>query len=154
MSKQQWRGAVNQKRGYITEELAHAQLERLGVHMVDKLHTGWRLVRWIDRRRKLAQVAPHVKVRGDHTGILKGGRRVLAETKSHDGDTLPFGTLKKHQHAALTENAQLGGLSLVVWITDTLWVMDYSLLVADGWEKYKSIDADRAARCEWRGVRD
>lgn len=147
------RGRVNRRQGQVGESIAKVQLRLLGVRMLEDIHNHWLLTRWVDRAKMIAQVTPATKVAGDLTGVLPGGRRVLAEVKDFDGDTLVYSRLKTHQHYYLSENAALGALSLIVWVRyGQPLVIEYSKLAGLGYGPGKSITLDMATAAEWKGV--
>lgn len=149
------RGRINRRQGEAGESIAKYQLRVLGVCQLEDLHNHWRLIRWVDQKRMVAQVAAASKVAGDLMGILPGGRRVLAEVKDCDEDTLPYSRLKPHQHDNLKQNADLGGLSLIIWVRyGQPLVIDYSLLADLGYGPRGSISLGIAAAAEWKGVRN
>ncbi len=153
MSDHTMRGRINRRQGEAGESIAKYQLGVLGVCQLEDIHNHWRLIRWVDKTRMVAQVAAATKVAGDLTGILPGGRRVLAEVKDCDESTLVYSRLKPHQHNQLRQNADLGGLSLIVWVRyGQPLVIDYSLLDNLGYGPGKSISLDMAAAAAWRGV--
>jgi len=100
------------------QELAAAALRQLGIEMVEQIGTPVHLIPV--KTSKAAPPAYRViygeKVSGDHHGILKGGRSVLAETKTILDRNLRYSDLRDHQPARLSEHASHGGLSLLVWV--------------------------------------
>jgi hypothetical protein len=148
-------GLRNQRVGARAEEVATMQLRILGVEMIETIHNAWKVIEWVNRPAGLARVVPAEKVSGDRVGILPGsGRRVLAEVKSTDEDRLVWSRLKPHQHQALARNEELGGVSLLVWVTPAgdVKVMRYPDLLDAGWKSGKSIALAMADQCAWEGV--
>ncbi len=151
-SMNKWRGRRSQRSGAIAEDIAAAQLRRLGVELVEKVHNAWKVTGWVNRATGLAHVVPAEKVSGDYVGILPGsGRRVLAEVKTGDDSRLQWSRLRPHQHEALRLNAACGGVSLLVWIAPggELHVMSYPALIDTGWRAGKSVGRDLACLCAW-----
>lgn len=105
----------NRKQGNAGELLVRRQLELRGVLLVEKIETGWGIVR--GKGGRIVSAYPLEKVAGDFRGVLPGGRSVLVEAKTTEG-TLPYSQLKNHQHKALKAHHDAGGLSLVAWVYD------------------------------------
>lgn len=118
-------GRFSQQRGKQGEQIARLQLQLLGVEMLEKIATP---VRVIDRKfirlpgRRIKEwwcrIVWGEKVSGDWRGVMPGGCRVLAEVKFTENGRLTWSTFEDHQREALTQNHELGALSLVVWVTD------------------------------------
>ena len=104
-------GYRNQSAGKQAEQIAMVLLRVMGIEMVEKIATPHIVTRDRDNQQKIIYTT---KVSGDVRGILPGGRRVLCESKSPDRN-LRRSDFKDHQLAALTENHEWGGLSLVAW---------------------------------------
>ena len=135
----------NRKQGNAGEDIAAIRLRQLGVEMVETIEVGWGIIR--GTTGKIIHTYPLKKVSGDFRGILPNGRSVLAEVKTTDG-TLPYSQLEAHQHLALREHHEWGGLSLLVWVHDgTVSVMVYPVA---GFVPRTSIKA--ADVVEWEGV--
>lgn len=155
MSRNRWQGLRNQKRGAAAEDVAAAQLRILGVEQVEKVHTAWKVIEWVNRAAGLARVVPAEKVSGDYVGIMPGsGRRVLAEVKTGDDGRLQWSRIKPHQHEALRLNHAFGGVSLLVWITPEgdVHVMSYPALIDAGFHSGGSVTGALACLCAWDGV--
>lgn len=145
-------GKRSQTLGEIGERLARIALEQMGVEFVERIHTGYKLLGWLNPAQRIARVAPVARVSGDFRGIIPGGRSVLAEVKTrtkHD-DRLLFSDLKQHQRAALSRHNYFGGLSLLIWIAadggfiDTerdLFVLQWPV---DGFVARKPLTRERA----------
>lgn len=128
-----------QHTGKAGEARALRVLHSRGVEMVEKIGTpvriiaskgGWHRIVWGD------------KVSGDHRGILPGGRSVLAETKTILDRNLHYSDLRDHQPDRLTLHAELGGLSLLVWVHQTgIFVMQWPI---DGFVKGTGITPEEA----------
>jgi hypothetical protein len=100
--------------GKIGQEHAAAALRRLGVNMVEKIGTPVKLIP--ARVKGTYKVVWGEKVSGDHRGILEDGTSVLAETKTIMDRNLVWSDLRDHQPERLSEHAQYGGVSLLVWV--------------------------------------
>lgn len=144
-------GTLSQKRGDAGEDIAALQLSLSGFEMVEKIHTGWRIIRWLDRTKMIAHVVPFKKVSADYNAIYpRTGQRVLVEVKTNDKIRLTYTTLKEHQHLRLQENITYGGISLLIWVNwGTVHVMDYSKLTQQGFKKRSSINLAMTQDCSW-----
>lgn len=114
-----WVGFKNRASGEHAEILVKAALQRLGLRMVEKVNTPWKVI-FRDGpggRRTVQHAFPVEKVSGDFRAVEPStGRSVLVESKNHDADTLPFSTFRPHQILALTQNHEAKGLSLMAWV--------------------------------------
>lgn len=138
----------SQRKGAHGEQAAEMALKTRGVRMLHKIATPIKIV----GTKKLGgqpwhRVVFSEKPPGDWGGILPDGRRVLAEVKTR-GERLLWSDLKPHQRTALTTNHKLGGVSLLVWVTDysDVYVMRWPV---PGLAPRKSIDRQQAAGLEW-----
>lgn len=129
-----------QKIGQHGQDLAAATLRGLGIRMVEKIGTPVHLIPSRVHMRgesQTYQVIYGEKVSGDHRGILPGGRSVLVEVKTILDRNLRWSDLREHQPERLTEHADLGGLSLLVWIHHTgVYVMRFPM---DGFKRGNSL---------------
>jgi hypothetical protein len=128
--------------GKAGQNYAASALSILGIRMVEKIGTPVKLIP--SRFPGLFGVRFEEKVSGDHRGILPGGRGVLAETKTILNRNLTYSDLRVHQPARLSEHAELGGLSLLVWVRapHEIYVMEWPI---DGFGPGKGITPERAA---------
>lgn len=138
MSRQQ------QHTGKAGEELAKRALERIGVQMVEKIGTP---VRIIPGRRPIYGE----RVSGDHRGVAPGGISVLAETKTIIGHNLVFSDLREHQPGRLSLHADLGGISLLVWVyaADEVFILRWPV---PGFEPGTGIAPERARELTIRSL--
>jgi hypothetical protein len=105
---------AQQQVGKAGEDWAANAVRALGVEMVERIGTPVKIVRtkpggWV-------QIVWGEKVSGDTRGVLPGGRSVLVETKTILERNLQWGDLRPHQPGRLSQHAELGGLSLLVWV--------------------------------------
>lgn len=105
----------NRKRGNLGEMLVKRRLELLGVCMVEKIETGWTIIR--GKGGRVVDAFPNEKVSGDFRGVMPDGRSVLVEAKTIP-NKLQHSNLEEHQREALQAHHELGGLSLVAWVHD------------------------------------
>ena len=104
-----------QRIGKAGEGAAARALAALGICMVERIGTP---VRLIPHGRYFAVIWGEW-VSGDHRGVLPGGRSVLAETKTALDRNLRWSDLRAHQPQRLSRHAELGGLSLLVWVHES-----------------------------------
>jgi len=118
-----------QRIGRAGQNVAAATLSRIGIEMVEEIGTPVKLIPASAQRRDVFRVVFGEKVSGDHRGILRGGRSVLAETKTILDRNLRYSDLREHQPGRLTDHARLGGLSLLVWVhTSGTYVMSWPIV--------------------------
>ena len=126
--------STNRKQGATGEAIVAMELRSRGVCLVERVHTPWGIQR--AKGGRITGAYPLEKVSGDFVGILAGGRFVRCEVKTTDG-RLPYSQLEPHQHSALLQHHELGGLSLVGWVHDGIVsIMQYPVM---GWVAGKSI---------------
>lgn len=115
---------------------------RCGINMVEQIGTPVILLPVQTQRRNTYQVIFGEKVSGDHRGLIGNGISVLAETKTILDRNLRYSDLREHQPARLSEHANYGGISLLVWVHGTgAYVMRWSV---EGFEAGTSITRARA----------
>lgn len=128
--------------GKIGQEHAAAALRRLGVEMVERIGTPTKHIP--ARVKGTYTVIWGEKVSGDHRGILPGGQSVLAETKTIMDRNIVWSDLRDHQPTRLSEHAEHGGLSLLVWVHTTgVYVMRWPVA---GFGPRKSITPEQAEK--------
>ena len=129
-----------QRVGKHGQNLAAQALRALGVEMVEQIGTPVFLIP--ANVKDVYRVVYGEKVSGDHRGILRGGRSVLAETKTILDRNLRWSDLREHQPERLQEHSKHGGVSLLIWVHHTgVYVMTFPLI---NFSRGKSIDIDRA----------
>lgn len=108
------RNRANTMRGDYTQEIVGHRLRVLGLKMVQRIATGWRLQRG---KHGIMGATPLAKVHADFTAIVPGtGQSVRCEVKARRDGVLSLADFAPHQVRALTEHHELGGLSLVGWV--------------------------------------
>lgn len=144
-----YRGRRSQKKGKESEGLAEMLLRLKGVEMVEKIATPFVITDTRrDRYGTWYRIVWEQKVSGDRRGILRGGRRVLAEVKARKHN-LQWSNFEDHQVEALNRNHELGGLSLVVYIHPTInVVMEWPI---PGFGPGVGISPEEAELYEWSG---
>jgi hypothetical protein len=115
---------------------------RCGINMVEPIGTPVILIPVVSQRRNTNQVIFGEKVSGDHRGLIGDGKSVLVETKTILDRNLRYGDLREHQPARLSEHANYGGISLLVWVHGTgAYVLRWPIA---GFEAGKSITHEQA----------
>jgi hypothetical protein len=149
----QEQGRLNKRQGDIGQSVAMLALRRLGVLMPEEIATP--VILRPARAPVPGKPTPFFvtygqKVSGDHRGVLLGGRSILAETKSMHGDRLMFSDLRPHQPERLTEHAEAGGISLLIWASEYgTFTMRWPV---PGFKKGTSIKVDQAKALDLDGL--
>lgn len=102
------------KLGKAGEEHAMNAIRGLGVEMVERIGTPFTILK--TKPNHWYQGFFGEKVSGDARGVAPGGRSVLVETKTIWGRNLRYSDLREHQPERLSQHAELGGWSLLVWV--------------------------------------
>lgn len=124
------------------QNLAASHLSQIGIEMVEQIGTPVKLIPISQQRKDVFRVVFGEKVSGDHRGILRGGRSVLVETKTILDRNLRYSDLREHQPGRLTDHADFGGLSLLVWVHHTgVYIMEWPI---EGFVEGKSITPEKA----------
>lgn len=105
-------GLKSKLAGDFGESVARSVLQQMGVKMIERVHTPWRIVRV---GKRIVSAHPKEKVCGDFIGIYDGGKKVLAEAK-YRPRKLSICDLEDHQIIALNDNNKFGALSLLIWV--------------------------------------
>jgi len=142
-----------QREGKAGQNVAAVMLTAIGIERVRQIGTPVRLVdSTITSKGIYFKVVWGEQVAGDHTGIAPGGIFVLAETKTHDGTTLPWSVFRDHQPGELSDHALCGGISLVVWVCgQDIFILRWPV---PGFGPGKSIPIDYARQANITTVRD
>jgi hypothetical protein len=129
-----------QRIGKAGEEWVVPALRGLGVEMVQPIATPiHKIPTKLPGAFRVIYADP---VLGDFTGILPGGRFVLAECKTILERNLQWSDLRPHQPGGLSRHAELGGVSLLVWVHSTgIYVMRWPVA---GFGPGKSISPEAA----------
>jgi penicillin-binding protein-related factor A (putative recombinase) len=104
---------LSQSKGKVGQDIAIMILRTMGVQMVEAISTPF----VVTHRKKggWIKIAYSEPVSGDINGIMPNGIRVLCEVKARDRN-LRKSDFEDHQLAALQENHNNFGISLVAWI--------------------------------------
>jgi len=114
-----------QRIGKAGEDWAMNAVRGVGVEMVERIGTP---VKIVGTRGEWYRIKWGEKVSGDARGVLPGGRSVLVETKTIRDRNLRWSDLRTHQPGRLSQHAELGGLSLLVWVHSTgIYVMEWPI---------------------------
>ena len=134
--------------GSAGETQAANALRRIGVDMVEEIATPV-IVR--QQGGRLVVLGYKEKVSGDHRGIYRG-RSVLAETKTVIDRNLQYSDLRSHQPERLAYHAELGGLSLLIWVHHTgVYIMQFPI---EGFYKGRSLSVERARELNIESIED
>lgn len=143
---------AKQRQGAIGQSVATLALKSRGVRMPEEISTPVILRparKPIPGKPTPFYVTYGEKVSGDHRGVLPGGRSVLAETKSMSGERLTYSDLREHQPGRLSEHAELGGLSLLIWASQYgTFVMEWTELLKFGFRPGKGIGIEDAKKLD------
>lgn len=133
---------AEQRIGRAGQNVAASALSRIGIELVEMIGTPVFLTPAHAQRKDIFRVRFGEKVSGDHRGILPGGRSVLAETKTMLDHNLQWSNLREHQPGRLTDHANFGGLSLLVWVHNSgVYIMRWPVIAfCEG----KSIGVEKA----------
>lgn len=138
-----------QQIGKSGEEWAENVLHSLGIEQLERIGEPIKAIPFDKKHPGVYRVIWGEKVIGDYRGILPGGRSVLCEVKTILDRNLQYSDLRPHQPAGLTRHAELGGLSLLVWVSSSgIAVMEWPI---NGFGPGKSITPERAALESWKG---
>ena len=110
-SKQGRTVSANRRKGDETEKAVCNRLRALGMQCVQKIGTPWRIIRGASGG--IVDAKPGARVSGDFHALVDG-RGVLIESKRRD-ERLRWSDLKDHQHMALKQWREAGGLALIAW---------------------------------------
>lgn len=111
------RGKRNMARGTTGQEVIGWRLRALGLLMVERVHTPWRVQRTPAKNGQPSRITGATqmeKVSGDWRAVMPGGKSVLVEVKAVDH--LTFSEFADHQVKALNDHLAAGGLSLIGWV--------------------------------------
>jgi hypothetical protein len=130
--------------GAAGEDQGEAALARVGVFQIEKIGTPAKYIP-INAKLTLQSIFKIVfgeKVIGDRRGVARGGLSVLAEVKTCFDRNLQWSDLRPHQPKGLTDHDALGGISLIVWVTDNgVHVMRWPI---DGFGPGKGLTKEKA----------
>lgn len=134
--------------GKAGEDASVYALRLLGVRQIESIGTPVKVVPH-PTLKGYYRVGWGETVIGDRRGVLPGGRSVLCETKTILSHNLRWSDFRDHQPAALTEHAELGGLSLVCWVSEVgPIIMEWPI---DGFGPGRSISIAEAREVELCG---
>ena len=123
---------LRQRHGDNGEQVVRCRLVGMGMVLVEKVKTPWRIVR--GPGGKILKAYPTHKVSGDFRAVMPGGRSVLVEVKWRESGPLAWNDLEPHQHHAMKIHQDAGGLSLIGWATpEGVMIFTYAAAMAIGW---------------------
>lgn len=137
----------NVKMGKAGEDHAGNLIRTLGVEMVEKVGTPFKIIK--RGKNNWFQGIFGEKVSGDRRGIIPGsGRSVLIETKTIMDRNLQWSDFKVHQPERLSQHAELGGWSLLVWVHNSgIFIIEWPI---SDFHHGKSITPARAKKLDIR----
>lgn len=142
------RGRRNTRAGARLERMVRSWLLSCGMVNVQRIHTGWKLVRFINQRQGKAIIVPGERVLGDFTAVIPGtGQAVLVEVKLTTDRALSWSDFKAHQLDALEDQRRANGLALVAWSPDglRLFMMRWQDILLLGFAPGTRLQEDNAA---------
>lgn len=125
------------------EQLAESVLNGLGLEMIEKVGTPVKLIPVLSKIKNTYVVIFGERVAADRRAMLPDGRSVLIEVKTIADRNLQWGDLRPHQPAKLQQHADLNGLSLLVWVNETVNVMRWPI---EGFGPGKGLTPAQAVR--------
>jgi len=141
------RGRRAQRKGKIGELAAERALRTMGIEYLRPVGKNVHLTP-VNAKKGIYRVRFISRLPGDYRGVVGNGRSVLVEVKHiTDRNTLRWSDLRPGQAASLTEHAKAGGLSLLVWVHDDIYVLEWPI---DGFKPRKSISLEMARRTQMR----
>lgn len=144
-----YNGRRSQARGKGGENIVETVLNNLGLVLVEKINVGWTVIWPKDGGKGQPKVFPQKKVSGDFRAVTTKGQSVLVEVKTYNAPRLPFSVLRPHQVKSLNIHANVGGLSLLVWVNSGRVIPIWWPI--EGFEKGHSLTEEMALENEWKG---
>lgn len=131
----------SQSRGKAGEDAARLALASAGFKMIERIGTPVRLVKhpFVDG---YFRVIYGERVAADFRAVGPLGVSVMAEVKTVD--TLRWSDFRAHQPDALSEHEACGGVSLVAWVRDEVYIMRWCDMLAAGFAPRKSLSVAQA----------
>lgn len=116
-----------QRDGDHAEQLVRSRLSWFGIPFVQRIHTGWKIIRV---RGRVVDARPCARVAGDFWGVMPDGRCLLVEVKERDAAKLSLSDLEDHQIQALDAVRRAGGVAILAWVTleGDCWLMDWPII--------------------------
>lgn len=127
------------------ENLAESMLHGLGLEFIEKVGTPVKLIPINANSAKtgIYKVIFGERVAADRRAMLPDGTSVLIEVKTILDRNLVWSDLREHQPGKLQQRADFNGLSLLVWVNDTVNVMRWPI---EGFGPGKGITPARAVQ--------
>ena len=140
-------GRKSQAKGFTGEQVALCALRTIdSLHMIEPIYMGWKPFKWINKQRRIALVYPQAKLTGDFRAVGPNGLSVLIEVKVRDRKLL-WSSFQEHQRKALSKHAQLGGISLIVWVEEDIYVLRWPM-PAEHFKKGKALTVEAAQQLD------
>ena len=122
------RGKKTQRKGKAGEQAAERVLQTMGFKCIEPVGKHVHLTP-VDAKRGIYRVTFIKKLPGDFTAVGHNGISVLAEVKHvNDRDRLRWSDLRPGQADSLTKHHEAGGLSLLIWVHDYVWVLEWPVV--------------------------
>jgi hypothetical protein len=103
-----------QRAGDLAEQQVRSRLSWFGIPFVQRIHTGWKIIR---RGGRVVDARPCSRVVGDFWGVMPDGRCLLVEVKERQAAKLSLSDLEDHQIQALDAVRRAGGVAILAWVT-------------------------------------
>jgi len=103
---------TNRVHGKQAEEIAMSALRAMGFKCVEKIETGFTVVR---SGKKIVGAFPLKKVSGDIRAIGNKGQSIHCECKFREGK-LKWSDMETHQLEAMKDVTRAGGAAFLVWV--------------------------------------
>jgi len=103
---------INRAHGKQAEEIAMDALRKIGFKCVEKIETGFTVIR---SGKKITGAFPVRRVTGDIRAIGHGGQAIYCECKFRE-DKLKWSDMETHQLKAMEDVTEAGGAAFLVWV--------------------------------------
>lgn len=103
---------INRAHGKQAEEIAMNALRKIGFKCVEKIETGFTVIR---SGKKITGAFPVRKVAGDIRAIGHGGQAIYCECKFRE-NKLKWSDMEAHQMEAMEDITRAGGAAFLVWV--------------------------------------
>lgn len=106
-------GRANKRNGDIAERIVMEMLRQLGYKKIEKIETGFSVVR---QGKRIVSAFPKAKVSGDIRAIGPRGVTVHCEVKYRPYATLKYSDFEPHQLKHLQEVSEAKGVAYAAWV--------------------------------------
>lgn len=121
------RGKRSRDIGANGETLVRAELARLGMREIRRVHTPWKIIR--NSTGQIVDAVPQESVEGDFRCIDQTGKSVLVEAKTHTAtDRVVWSDFEDHQIDAMDRHVQCNGRAFIaVVLNDRAFVLSWPI---------------------------